>query len=142
MLEKLKLSRRKIAEALVKINERQEVLQLHPPLRMTPIIMCTGTWTHQRHFFFTAWSRILSRNRWRKMQISGIDNFCWLINAEVQGLSRFWDSFQSVNYSECAAFGKDNNITFRKEVLEQKVTTILGSLNYSRKVKYKVLVIS
>ena len=71
-----------------------------------------------------------------------IDKFCWLINAEEQRLSRFWDSFQSVNYRECAAFGEDNNITSRKEVLEQKVTTILGSLNYSRKVRYKVLVIS
>ena len=49
------------------------------------------------------------------------------------------DSFQSVNYKESVAFWGDiNRIFFRKEVLEQKVTAILGSLNFTRKVRYKV----
>ena len=65
--------------------------------------------------------------------------FChFMLLRQIRGLSRFWDSFQNVNYRESAAFREYNNIIFRKEVLEQKVTTILGSLNYSRKVKYKV----
>ena len=65
--------------------------------------------------------------------------FChFMLLRQIRGLSRFWGSIQNVNYRESAAFREYNNIIFRKEVLEQKVTTILGSLNYSRKVKYKV----
>ena len=101
LLEKLKLSRRKVAETLVvKINERQEVFQ-HPLRRMTPIITFTGILTLQRRFFFTDWNQILSRNRCLKMQILGIHYICsqygiffchFMLLRQIRGLSRFWDS--------------------------------------------------